>query len=215
MISTLVTLPYELARLPLVVLDHGLSDALPASSTPKVVLDRAIGSADRLAGTLLHNPGIAQRGPPRLGRPGKLVGGARLEQEAATRREAARETAATGRREASTKRQAAQERAASGLEEADVAEARGKQEATARAAQQAAAKQAAADRRAASRAAAAEQRKQQVDSAAESKKQAAQRAAKADLEEARESQQSADEARADADRLDDLTAAKKEQRKQA
>jgi hypothetical protein len=214
MISTLVTLPYELARLPLVVLDHGLSGPLPEASGPRVVLDRTIGSADKLAGTLLRNRGIAQRGADRLERTEKLVAAARLEQQAAARREEARETAAAGRQEATAKRKAAQERAASGLEEADAAEARGKQEAAARAAKQAATKQAAADRRAANRAAAAEQRQQQVDSTAEKKKQAAQRTAKAELEDARENQQSADEARADADRLDDLTAAKKEQRKQ-
>ena len=58
------------------------------------------------------------------------------------------------------------------------------------------------------------QAKARVDSTAEAKKQAAQRAAKSELDDARETKQAAAKTRADADRLDDLTEAKKQQRKQ-
>ena len=44
MISTLIALPYELARLPVVIVDKNLSDRLPESSGPRVGLDRAIGA---------------------------------------------------------------------------------------------------------------------------------------------------------------------------
>jgi hypothetical protein len=214
MISTLIALPYELARLPLVIVDHRLSDKLPETSGPRVTLDRAIGSADKLAGALLGNRDIAKRGAERIDRSDKLLTAARLEQEAATRREQARETATAGRREAAQMRKAAQDRAASGLNEADAAEARGQREARAKAARSASAKKAAADQRAASRTATVEKRKQRADSGAEAKKQAAQREAKAELDDARETRQSAAEARVDAERLSDLTEAKKHERKQ-
>jgi hypothetical protein len=213
MISTLITVPYELARLPLVVVDNSLS-GLPETSGPRVALDRVIGSADKLAGALLGNHDIAQRGADRIERTDKLLTAARLEQEAATRREQARDTAAAGRREAAQKRKTAQERAAAGLDEADAAEARGKQEAKARAVKTAAARKAAADKRAANRTDTVEQRKRRVESAAQAKRQSAQREAKAELDDARNSEQSAEEARADAERLSNLTEARKQDRKQ-
>jgi hypothetical protein len=214
MISTLIALPYEVARLPLTIADNGLVQRLPETSGTRVTLDRAIGSADKLAGALLGNRGIAQRGADRIERSEKLLTAARLEQEAAARREQARDTAAAGRRKATRKRKAAQDRAASGLDEADAAEARGKQQAKAKAAKAASAKKAAADRRAASRTATVEQRKGRVDSVAEARKRSAQRKAKAELDDARKTKQSATEARSDAERLKDLTEAKKQERKQ-
>jgi len=214
MIRTLVAIPYELARLPFALVDNRLSDKLSETSAPRVTLDRAIGSADKLAGSLLGNRFIARRGADRLERSDKVLTVARLEEEASTRREQARETLAAGRREAAQKRKAAQNRAASGLDEAAAAEARGKQQARATAKKTAATKKAAADKRAASRTATIEQRKSRADAAAQTKKRAAQRQAKDELSEARKSKQSAAEARADADRLKDLAEAKKQERKQ-
>ncbi|MCW2842634.1 MAG: hypothetical protein JWN22_550, partial [Nocardioides sp.] len=66
MISRLITLPYELARLPLLVVDSTLSDRLPETSGPRVTLDRTIGSADKIAGALLGNRDLARRGADRL-----------------------------------------------------------------------------------------------------------------------------------------------------
>jgi hypothetical protein len=213
-ISTLIALPYEVARLPLVMVDSSLSDRLPETSGPRVSLDRAIGSADKLAGALLRNRDIAERGAHRIERSEKLVAAARLEQEAAVRREQARDAAATGRQEAARKRKAARDRVASGLDEADAVEARGKQEAAAKAARSASARRTAADKKAAGRTASVEQRKARADSAAESRKKAAQRAPKAELDEARRTKRSAAEARDDAERLSDLTEAKRQDRKQ-
>ena len=154
LISTVIALPYEIARLPLAIVDDNLLNRLPETSGPRVRLDRTIGSVDKLAGTLLRNRDIAERGVDRIERSEKLLTADRLEQEAATRREKASETAAAGRRKAAQKRRVAQDRA-SGLDEAEAAEARGKQQATAKAAKTAAAKKAAATRRAESRTAAA------------------------------------------------------------
>ena len=53
-----------------------------------------------------------------------------------------------------------------------------------------------------------------VEAAAENKQKAARKKAKAELDDARETQESATEARADAERLSDLTEVKKQQRKQ-
>ncbi len=212
MLTTVISLPYEVARLPLVALDRRLSERLPETSGARVVLDRAIGSADRLAGTLLRNHDIAERGADRAVRTDRRLEAARLEQEAAARREQARQTAAAGRQKATRARKAAQDRAATGLAEADAAEARGKQEAKDRAARSAATKKAAADRRAATRKAAAAQQRRNAEAAAETRKATAQRPAKEELAEARATKRSAAGAKDDAQRLADLAEAKKQVR---
>ena len=215
MIKSLLSLPYELARLPLVAVDKTLGDRLPETSGPRVTLERAIGSADRVAGALLANPEIARRGADRVERVEKLVTAARLEQDAEARREQARETTASGRREAAQKREAAKNRAASALDTADRVEARRKQEASEKAAKAAASKKTAAARKAKARKASVEGGKDKVVSAAQAKKQAAQREAKAELDDARATKAAAAEARADAERLSDLTEAKKAERQQS
>ena len=55
MISTLISLPYELTRRPLVAVGERLTGRLRTDAAPRVYLDKAIGSADRLAGNLLRN----------------------------------------------------------------------------------------------------------------------------------------------------------------
>jgi hypothetical protein len=213
MITTAIALPYELARLPLVVVDRQLASRLPDTSFPRVVLDRTIGSADKLAGALLRNTDIAQRGVERIERSDKVRLATQLEEDAAARREQARETAATAERQGAQQRAAAADRVTSGLQEADAAEARGKHQAKTQAAASASAKKAAAAKRAATRTATVEQRKGRVDAAAEAKKKAAQRQAKAELDDVRETKQEAAEARADAERLGELVESKKAQRK--
>ena len=212
MIRTLITVPYELARLPLVVIDNSLLSRLSETSSARMTFNRAIGSADKVAGALIGDRAIAKRGTDRIEHSAKARSAARLEREAATRREQAQEAVSRGTEQAAEKREAAQARAASGLEEADVAEARGKQQAKAAAAKTASAKKAVADKRADDRSATADQRKQRVTTAAEAKKRSAQQRAKTEIAEAGETKQSAAEARADADRLSDLTAAKKDER---
>src|SRR3712207_3065021 len=117
----LVTLPYEIARLPLSVIDSKLSERLPENQ--RLTLDRAIGSADNLAGPVPRTRAPPKRGADRLERSSRIATAARLEEEAEARREQAREKAAEGRQKATEKRRAAQERANKGLDEADAAEA--------------------------------------------------------------------------------------------
>jgi hypothetical protein len=214
MIRTLIALPYQLARLPLTIVDETLSERLSETSVTRVALDRTIGSADKLAGAVLPNRTIADRGTDRLERSGKLREAALREEQATVLHERARHAAAVGRSEVAKKREVADELVTRGLQEADATEARGKQEARAKATQGAAAKHAAADRRAAARTAAAEHRKRQVESAVEAKKKATQREAKDQLAAARVAKKTAAAKRADAERLDDLTRAKREQRTQ-
>jgi hypothetical protein len=215
MIRTLITVPYELARLPLVIIENSLSTRLSETSPAWLTLDRAIGAADKVAGTLMGDREIAKRGTDRIEHVDKVRTAARLEQEAATRREQAHDASVSGIQRAAEKRRLAQDRASSGLEEADAVETRGVQQARATAAKTASAKKAAADKRTAQKIATVEQRKQRVDAVAEKSKQAAQRTAKKEIAGARETKQSAAEARADAERLSDLAAAKKADRKQS
>ena len=214
MIRTLIAMPYEFARLPLVIIDNGLSSRLPETSGARMTLNRAIGSADKVAGALIGDREIAKRGTDRIEHSDKVRTAARLEQEAATHREQARVRAATGTQKAAQKRQAAHTRAISGLDEANIAEARGKQQARATAAKTASARKAAADKRAANSTATIEQRKERVTTAAEAKKRAAERRAKTQTGDARETKQTAAQARADARQLGKLTAVKKQERKQ-
>lgn len=214
MISTLVALPYEIARLPLALVDSALSDRLPGTSTPRVTLDRALGEADRLAGRLTSNRGIAQRGADRLDRLDKRVTAARLEQEAAAKRERADATFRAGRQHAAQQRETAQDLIASAPEQAEEVELRAKQEAKLQARTTASAKKKAADERAVKVVESAEQQRQRKEAAARARKKVAQRKAKAKADEARETEQAAAEARADADRLEDLAEAKKQDRKQ-
>lgn len=213
MISTLIAFPYELARMPFSRINAGLSTRLPDTSRPRVTMDRAIGTADKLAGALLRNEQIASRGADLLERSDRLVKVAHLEDQADARRETARDVAESGRRTAAAKRQAASDRAASGLAEANRVEAQGKKRATVDAKKTAAAKKAAADKKAAELTETVEKRKKRVAAAAEAKKEAARREAKVDLDDARESKDAAAEARADAEVLSDLTEAKKQERK--
>ena len=213
-ISTVIALPYEIARRPLVAVDATLTSRLSETAVPRTVVDRAIGTADRVAGTVLRNPGIARRGSERLERSDKLLAAARLEKEAAARREQAEETITEGVDEAARRREAAARRATDGLREADATQAREKAEAEAAAEKKAAEKKAAADRRAAKKKADVEQRKDQVDAAARNRKKAAQAEAKTELEQARETKQAARKAKADADTLDELAERKKQDRTQ-
>jgi hypothetical protein len=213
MITNLITLPYQAARLPLSIVDKAIGERLPETSPPRVALDRTLGSADRLAGTVLRNPVIAQRGADRLERSSKVVTAAKLEKQADARREQARETVVDGAREAAEKRTAAQERAVSGLQEADVVEARGKVQASTSAEKSAAAKRTAAQKRAEARKDTADRQRKSAESAADAKTKVTRRKASNELDEAREKKREAAEARTDADRLEELTEAKKQERK--
>jgi hypothetical protein len=212
MVTKLISLPYELARLPWSVVDSALSDGLPRTSRPRVILDKALGSADRIAGSVLRDRDLARRGADRLDRTSRLLTAERLEQEAEARREQAEQAEAALTREAERTREAAEERAESALEEADAVRARRRQEATSRAAQRAAATKDTADRLADRRTAAAEQRRRSAEQVAEADKRAAQREVKAELDEATTAKRTARQARQDAERLDGLVEAKKAER---
>lgn len=214
MISTLIAIPYKVARAPLALIDSTLSDRLPETSLPRTALDRVIGTSDKLAGTVLRDHELAESGADRLERSATLRKAARFEHTADARRFQAQQTRAQGFEEAAQKRAAADDRAAEGFRTAADVEARGKQESRAEAKSAATERKNAADQKAANREATIEQRKQNVVSAEDAKKKRAQRKAKAKSDDARAADQSAKQSRADADRLEGLTEAKKQERKQ-
>src|SRR5436190_1411349 len=94
LINTLIALPYEIARQPVVLADKKLSNKLPESLSTRV--DWALGSADRVAGAVLRNRDIAQRGTERVQRATTLLTAARLEDKADARREQAERVADAG-----------------------------------------------------------------------------------------------------------------------
>jgi len=98
MISTLIAAPYKLARLPLAIVDNTLSDKLPETSGTRLALNRVIGSVDKVAGTVLRNPEIAQRGTDRIERSTLVVLGLDEADETGTDREAEVATIASDER---------------------------------------------------------------------------------------------------------------------
>lgn len=214
MISTLIAIPYKVARTPLALIDSTLSDRLPETSLPRTALDRVIGTSDKLAGTVLRDHQLAESGADRIERSATLRKAARFEHKADARRSQAQRVSSEAFEEAAQKRASADDRAADSFRMAADVEARGKQEARAEAKRTAAEKTNAADQKAANREATIEQRKQNVVSAADAKKKRAQRKTKAKADDARKADQAAAQSRADADRLENLTEAKKQERKQ-
>ncbi len=192
--TNVLSTPYKLARLPLSLFDSTVTERLPEGSAPRLVVDRAIGSADRLAGSLLRDPAIAERGAARLERSHRLATATHLEERAAA------------------KRAQAEDRAVTGLERADEAEEQGKQQARAEADEAEARKKAAAEKRAAARKDAASQRKEREKAAARTQRSSAQAKAKDRLEDAGETKKSARGKRAESERLDELADTKKRQR---
>jgi hypothetical protein len=195
MINTLIALPYKLARAPLAVVDNTLADRLPETSMPRTTLGLVIGATDKFAGSLLGDEELGRRGAERIERSETLREAHRLEHEADVRRAQAEKVATDS------------------MEVADVVEAREKREAKDAARKSAADKKRAADTKAQQRTATIEKRKQAAASGAEAKRKSAQRQAKAKFDEAREAEKKAATARSDAERLEDLAAVKKQERK--
>ncbi len=214
MISTLIALPYELARLPLIAVDQRLSRRLPETSLTRSTLNQAIGSADKFAGTLLHNSQIVNRGADRIKRSDNLVEAVRLEDQADIQRQVARDAVESTSQQAAQQREDAAKRVAAGVAEAKKTETAGKQQAATNAKKAAEAKKARANKKAAKRTETVAQRKKRVDAAAEAKKNAARDEAKAGLADARKSKEAAAESLHDAEILSALTDAKKNERKQ-
>ncbi|MFL6089733.1 MAG: hypothetical protein ACJ71Z_06305 [Aeromicrobium sp.] len=215
MIRTLIAIPYKVARAPLAIIDSTLAERLPETSLPRTTMDRLIGSSDKVVGALLGDSGLAERGVDRLERAHTLRQAGKFEHEADRKRDQAQQTVADAQEQAAQKRETAEERAAEALNVAEMAEARGEREARANAKKAAARRQAAADQQVANRVEMIDQQKQRVESAAEARKRTAEREAKAKIGEARKSDQSAAESRAQAEQLSDLVDAKERERKES
>jgi hypothetical protein len=209
---SLLTVPYQLTRTPLVLVDVQLARRLPEDSRPRLLLDRVLGSYDQLAGRLLDDPHLAQRGVDRVQRSGKLANAVALEREAAQRREAAETIAAAGQRQAAETAQQAQDRLDGGLEEAETTERDEKRAAAADARAAAARKKKQAGQRTARRLASVEQKVNRAETVANTRTANAQKTAKAKLDDAAGERAKARAKRDDADQLAHLTTAKRQSR---
>lgn len=89
----LLSVPYQITRTPLVLIDLQLARRLPEDSLPRLVSDRVLGSYDRLAGRLLNDPDLAQRGLDRLTRSSRLAHAPVLDREPAQVRRATEKAA--------------------------------------------------------------------------------------------------------------------------
>lgn len=214
MISNLLAIPYKVVRTPLAVIDSTLAERLPEGSLLRATLDRVIGTSDKLAGTMLGDPSLAERGLDRLERCDTLRKAAKLQNEADRYHKEADQTMANAHEDAAQKRTAADERVAEVLDVADVVEARGKREARAEAKKAEASRKATADRKAENRVAVIDQRRNRLEANAEAVREAARNEAKAKLDHARKVDRTAEQSRAEAERLDSIAEAKKRERKQ-
>lgn len=211
---TIFIAPYRLARAPLTVLDATLAQRLPKDSAPRMTFDRVLGSFDQFAGRLLANDTIAQQGASRIARITKLAMATTLDQEAAENRTAAQAVATRGEQQAAQKAEQAKDRARDGAAQAEQAERDGKRQAAVRARTLAAQKKKQAEARKQQQVEAAEQRVEQAESVANARTTTARRAAQAKLGDASQTRAAAAANRADADQLGDLTAGKRQARKQ-
>lgn len=209
---TLLALPYEIARAPLAVIDTQIAQRLPQDSLPRLAFDRALGSYDQFAGRLLANKAIVEQGTDRITRSGKLAEALTLENDAAAKREQAQQAGSAGRRSARELREAAQQRVADGLDVADATERRGKQAAATGARRQAAKDKQAVQERTEQRTTSIRRQARQSDQVANARQTAARKAAEAKLDDAAQTRKAARATRADADKLGDLTDAKKDAR---
>lgn len=210
---TLLTVPFQVSRTPLALVDLQLSRRLPEDSMPRLVVDRILGSYDRFAGHMLDDPDLAQRGADRVLRSAKLANAVALEREAEQRREAAVAVAEAGERQAAETAQQAEERLASGLDEADAADRDGKRAAAAQARTDAARKKQRAENRTARRLASVEQKVKRAETTANTRITSAQKTAKAKFDDAATQRATARAKRKDADQLGQLTTAKRQARK--
>jgi hypothetical protein len=209
---TLLVVPYKFYRLPLAVVDEQVARRLPADSAPRSVFDRALGSYDRLAGHLLGDVAVAERGSDRIARSTKLAGAVALERDAAAHRDQAAEEIESGQRSAAAKRKTAQQRLADGLDEANARERQGKQRAAAQARADATRNKQQADARTKQRVGAIQQGLQKADAVTDVKLQQTRRGANAKLDQARATKTAANSARARADQLGQLAATKRNSR---
>ena len=211
---TLLAVPYKFYRLPLAVVDEQVARRLPADSALRLVFDRALGSYDWLAGRLLGDVAVAERGSDRIARSAKLAGAVALERDAAAYRDQAAEEIGSGQRSAAAKREKARQRLADGLDEANARERQGKQRAAAQARADATRGKQQAAARTKQRVGAIQQRLQKADAVTDVKLQQTRRGADAKLDQARATKAAANSARARADQLGQLAATKRNSRNQ-
>lgn len=211
----LLALPYQLARTPLALLDAKVAQRLAPDSPPRLVFDRALGSLDWLAGRVLRNSDIAERGAGRAARADKLATAVTLEQEAAERRRAAADAAQEGRQTVADKRKAAQDQARDGVQEAAATERDGKRAAAddARAREASAKKEAEARKK--QRLSVVENERDRAEAVADARVSGARKVAKAKLSDVTEQRNTADAERGAADKLGELADEKKAARKKS
>jgi len=209
---TLLALPYNFYRLPLAVVDEQVASRLPADSAPRLVFDRALGSYDRLAGHLLGDVAVAERGSDRIARSAKLADAVALERDASAHRDQAAEEIESGQRSAAVKRKTAQQRLADGLDQAKARERQGKQQAAAQARAHATRNKQQADARTKQGVGAIQQGLQKADAVTDVKLQQTRRAANAKVDQARATKTAANSARARADQLGQLATTKRNSR---
>ncbi|HEU5267524.1 MAG TPA: hypothetical protein VFU35_12535 [Jatrophihabitans sp.] len=213
MTRTLLTVPYRLYRLPLAVIDWQVARRLPADSTPKLAFDKAVGGYDRLAGRLLGDTEIADRGSERIARSTKLADAKALEAKATAHRQDAAAAARAGADTARTKRSQSRQRVAEGLDDAAETERRSKQRAADAAAEKASRDKEQVGAVTEKRVSDVRRRRDQADAAADAKEQHTRRRAQAQLADVREAKAAASSDRSDAEHLDQLAAGKRETRR--
>jgi hypothetical protein len=209
---TLLQLPYRAARTPLTLFDTALVRRLPKESAPRLTFERILGSIDEIAGRLLDNDGIEQRGTKLRERAEKLGHAMELEQQAASRRNAAGDTLRSAKEKAGALHDEAQQRTREGLRAAADTERKGKQTAAKRADELADTAKERVDQAAADRLAAVEHDRNQTEKQAAAREERATEKAKEDLHQVAQQRTDAAERRADADQLSELVDAKKDSR---
>ncbi|MGE2832739.1 IF2 family translation initiation factor [Mycobacterium sp. SMC-4] len=205
-------LQYRLARVPLQLIEQRFVARMDAEAPPRLYFERAVGTVDAAAGSLLRDAKLEESGINRIEKAAVLGEAARLDDLAAQQKQQAEDELAERRERAASAPEEARQEAQERISEARLTAEQRKQQT----AQEAAVR--------------AEQAKKQVDDAAEQKVAAVEKtrrnvenrsraventkvsAAKEELEDAADKQRTAGKARQHAERLDELSDVEKEKR---
>jgi hypothetical protein len=212
---TLLRAPYQVARLPLTLVQSQVMPRMSNDSPPRLAFERALGSVDLAAGRLLHDDQLKTNGARLRTRAEDLSEAARLEADAAERKRAAAHTRQHGAQHADQLREQAEQHQVDGVRQTAARIREAKRDASIQVQTQAEKAKQRSQSRAERKLAAARNDRQTAERQAAAREQRAARRAQAGIADAAQQKAHARTRRADAGKLAELASAKNSARKQS
>ncbi len=206
-------LQYAVVRYPLQLIEQQLVSRLPRQAPPRLAYERGLGLLDGVVGQLLGDRGTAKRGAALTERADALSRAVTLEETAQRKRARADEQLERGRQQARKDRAAAQHEHTQAVTETRAAEQARKRKVAQQAQRRARAAKARADEHAGTQAKAVDDAKRAKQARVTAQEKAAAAPATAELKDAAAKQTEAVEQRSDADRVQELAKAERQERR--